>query len=421
MQLWAILLFIFVASTDWLDGWLARRLNIVSDFGKIMDPLADKILVLVFLPLVSMHAISEFPVFIILAREFAIMGLRVIAAKQGFIISANTWGKIKTAVTLPTCGILMARVPVEPLDVPFYLMPLSALREWVYSWPNWCFEALIWITVAITVFSFLDYLFKFLWQTALKKHNDDKEKAKKMMMAGIPNSITTINLFSGLTAAIISFFGSLHLACGLILIGALLDAIDGKLARKLGVYSPFGAKLDSNADFVTFGVAPACILFNSLRFFPFQFSTLIALLLGLAFYAAVHFRLNRFNKGGHSDYFEGLPSPGGASLLAIVIGSPRLDIYPIIIIATAVIAIIAMVSKWAYPHNSVSNQKIGFEFIRKPTLVFWVLGILYFTNVLPRQWYIPECLLFFNVAYLISPLIPLKKEFKAINTSQTNH
>lgn len=411
-QLWTIILFIFVSSTDWLDGWLARRLNIVSDFGKIMDPLADKILILVFLPLVSMHAISEFPVFVILAREFAIMGLRVIAAKQGIIISANTWGKIKTGFTLPTCGILMARVPVEILDVPTYLTPLSLLRDWVYNWPNWCFETLIWITVGITTFSFLDYLIKYIWLSALKKHENNTEKAKKMMLAAIPNSITTINLLSGLAAAIMSFFGSIPVACGLILIGALLDAMDGKLARKLGVYSKLGAKLDSNADFITFGVAPACILFNTIRFFPFPFSTLIAALFGIAFYASVHYRLNRFNKGGHSDYFEGYPSPGGASLLILVIGSPRFDTHPALILAVATLAMVAMISKWPYPHNAISNQKIGFQFIRKPTLVFWILAILYFTNVLPRNWYIPEILLAFNVAYLICPIIPLRKEFR---------
>ena len=109
MQLLTIVLYTVVSLTDFLDGWIARRFNIVSELGKVLDPLADKLLVLVFLPLLP-NAISAFPVFIVLAREFAIMGLRVFAAKYGDIIAANFSGKLKTGITLPVCGILFMRL-----------------------------------------------------------------------------------------------------------------------------------------------------------------------------------------------------------------------------------------------------------------------------------------------------------------------
>ena len=72
----AAMIYTLVCLTDFLDGWVARKLKIVSEWGKILDPLADKILVLVFLPLLEMQVITSFPVFIILAREFTVMGLR---------------------------------------------------------------------------------------------------------------------------------------------------------------------------------------------------------------------------------------------------------------------------------------------------------------------------------------------------------
>ena len=98
-QLVVIALFTLIALTDFLDGWLARRLKSVSELGKVLDPLADKILLLILLPLVSMGVIKPFPVFLIFAREFAVMGLRVLSAKHKFNVAASLSGKIKTGIT----------------------------------------------------------------------------------------------------------------------------------------------------------------------------------------------------------------------------------------------------------------------------------------------------------------------------------
>ncbi|MFW5966657.1 MAG: CDP-diacylglycerol--glycerol-3-phosphate 3-phosphatidyltransferase [Persicimonas sp.] len=94
----AVILFAVASITDWLDGYLARRQDLVSMTGKFLDPLADKLLVMAsLLMLLPLGRISPWLVLIILAREFAVMGLRSIAAGEGFIIAAGQWGKFKTA------------------------------------------------------------------------------------------------------------------------------------------------------------------------------------------------------------------------------------------------------------------------------------------------------------------------------------
>ena len=161
-QLVVVALFMVICFTDFLDGWVARRFDMVTDLGKVLDPLADKILILVFLPLIDMQVINSWPVFVILCREFAIMGLRVYAAKMGWIISASLSGKLKTSFTLLTCGILLCRVPIALLPDATYsfLTPLAVLQQWVLGWPLWVVDGFIWGMVILTLVSFLDYLGK---------------------------------------------------------------------------------------------------------------------------------------------------------------------------------------------------------------------------------------------------------------------
>ena len=139
-QILVILFYTIICLTDYLDGWIARRLKIESELGKILDPLADKILVLLFLPLLEMQVITSFPVFIILAREFAMMGLRVYSVQNGGdSIPAQFTGKLKTALTFPVCGILFGIVPVQKVDIPVFYEPVQWLIDWVMVWPQGCF------------------------------------------------------------------------------------------------------------------------------------------------------------------------------------------------------------------------------------------------------------------------------------------
>jgi CDP-diacylglycerol--glycerol-3-phosphate 3-phosphatidyltransferase len=138
---WIVLIvFLVAAGTDWLDGYLARRLNQVTELGKFLDPLVDKLLVLA--PLLSLIELGQVPawgVFLVLARELAIAGWRVSPNLRGSteIQGANLWGKLKTVSQIGAIALLIA--------------PLSE---------NWQFFALIafWISVALTLISGAIYL-----------------------------------------------------------------------------------------------------------------------------------------------------------------------------------------------------------------------------------------------------------------------
>ncbi|MBU3174803.1 CDP-diacylglycerol--glycerol-3-phosphate 3-phosphatidyltransferase [Clostridium estertheticum] len=97
----ATLIFIVASLTDKLDGYIARSRNQITNFGKFMDPLADKLLVTAALvSLVELHIVYGWVAMIIIAREFAVSGLRTIAASEGKVIAASKWGKLKTVIQI---------------------------------------------------------------------------------------------------------------------------------------------------------------------------------------------------------------------------------------------------------------------------------------------------------------------------------
>ncbi|NJO43972.1 MAG: CDP-diacylglycerol--glycerol-3-phosphate 3-phosphatidyltransferase [Cyanobacteria bacterium CRU_2_1] len=131
----ALVIFLIAAGTDWLDGYLARKLNQVTDLGKFLDPLVDKLLVLApLLSLIELRLIPAWGVFLILARELTIAGWRV---NQATISGANIWGKLKTVTQIVAIALLIA--------------PLS---------PAWILPSLIafWTSVALTLLSGAIYL-----------------------------------------------------------------------------------------------------------------------------------------------------------------------------------------------------------------------------------------------------------------------
>ncbi|MEM8612560.1 MAG: CDP-diacylglycerol--glycerol-3-phosphate 3-phosphatidyltransferase [Cyanobacteria bacterium P01_H01_bin.105] len=132
---WAVTVFLVAACTDWLDGYLARRLNQVTDLGKFLDPLVDKLLVLApLMVLVQLGTVPAWGVFLILARELTVAGWRV---SQSMIIGANRWGKVKTVVQIGAIALL-----ISPLSQTY---PLFS-------------QGLFWLAVALTWWSGLIYL-----------------------------------------------------------------------------------------------------------------------------------------------------------------------------------------------------------------------------------------------------------------------
>lgn len=145
----AFFIFAIASITDWLDGHLARKYDLVSDFGKLMDPLADKILVMAALIcFVGDGLTPSWVVILILAREFLVTSLRLLAAAQGVVLAADKWGKYKTATTMVwICyGLLMYQAIVSGwlsdgavvigLTV-YYLLMAAALFFTVYSGYNY--------------------------------------------------------------------------------------------------------------------------------------------------------------------------------------------------------------------------------------------------------------------------------------------
>ena len=136
----ALAIFVIASLTDALDGYLARRDNLVTDFGKFMDPLADKLLVCsALICLIELDKIPCWVVIIIIAREFIISGFRLIAADNGVVIAASYWGKFKTVSQMVMIILLIA-----DLGGVFYTIG----------------QTFIYLSMALTVISLIDYLIK---------------------------------------------------------------------------------------------------------------------------------------------------------------------------------------------------------------------------------------------------------------------
>ena len=137
----ALALFCIASFTDFLDGYLARKNNLVTNFGKFMDPLADKLLVCsALICLSSLGKLATWIVLVIIAREFIISGFRLVASDNGIVIAASYWGKFKTVshMTMIIMLILDFQNPV------YYVLT----------------QIVVWVGIALTIVSLVDYVWK---------------------------------------------------------------------------------------------------------------------------------------------------------------------------------------------------------------------------------------------------------------------
>ena len=136
----SLTLFVVASVTDWFDGHLARKNNLVTNFGKFMDPLADKLLVCsAMICMIDLKRLPAWFVIIIIAREFIISGFRLIAAENGIVIAANYWGKFKTASQMSMIILLILH-----FDGIFVILE----------------QIFIWLSLALTIISLITYI----WQ-----------------------------------------------------------------------------------------------------------------------------------------------------------------------------------------------------------------------------------------------------------------
>ncbi len=137
------IIFIIAALTDWVDGYFARKYNLITDLGKFLDPLADKLLVsAALIILVEMRVASSWIVIIIISREFAVTGLRLILAGTGEVVAANMLGKIKTWTQMVAIiALLFHNIPFSAVNFPFATI-------------------MLWIAMFFTVLSGYDYFRK---------------------------------------------------------------------------------------------------------------------------------------------------------------------------------------------------------------------------------------------------------------------
>lgn len=160
MKLVGLGLFVVAALTDLADGYYARKMGVITGFGKFMDPLADKILVSsALISFIALGYASALPVILIVGREFSITGLRLLAAYKGIMIPASFTAKVKTFLQMTAVGGLLAWVCLIS-GLAYYNHEALRFLEFDYQYYfNW----LLWITAIVTVWTGVNYVIKYFY------------------------------------------------------------------------------------------------------------------------------------------------------------------------------------------------------------------------------------------------------------------
>lgn len=247
----AAVIFIIISCTDWIDGYLARSRGEVTDLGKFLDPLADKILVAAALiALVELQAIPSWPVLIILTREFIVSGIRMLAASKGFVIAASWYGKAKTVFQI----IAVVMFLIKDYVIQYSDKPAIENPFYIAAW------AVMIIALALTVLSMIDYVSKarpilngkdnasdVSEEEITESDSANREEAKELinLLTNKNLSICTAESLTGglISSALTSVPGSSSVVRGAFVTYAIdskneLLGVDGQLLDKNGAVDP---------------------------------------------------------------------------------------------------------------------------------------------------------------------------------------
>lgn len=154
----ALLLFVLAALTDYVDGEIARRYSLITDFGKLMDPLVDKIMTTAaFVCLVPLRAVPAWVAIAVISREFLITGLRLLAVSKGQVLAADRIGKHKTSWQIATVIFFLTLLSYQELVDGGHVLIPGQLTPQLWTYGGWVVSG---IAVALTVYSGLDYLWR---------------------------------------------------------------------------------------------------------------------------------------------------------------------------------------------------------------------------------------------------------------------
>lgn len=257
-------------------------------------------------------------------------------------------------------------------------------------------------------------------QTVSTEDSSASEPVRRRGIFLIPNSITTIALFCGFYAIVSAINGNFSHAAVAIWIGMFFDLLDGRVARMTNTESEFGGQYDSLSDVVTFGVAPALVVFvwghsvlAGVGWIP------IGWIAAFVFVACAALRLARFNTSGTSDYFSGLPSPAAAGVIASAVWIAHETSEPAHVLAVILMILLTLVIGLLMVSNIRYYSPKGFSIKDRVPLIALVVVVLIIALIIAgRLWVLFAVSIGYAASGPVSQLLRRMRESSGINYKQ---